>query len=82
VDGGEWIVSDQALPRSAIVTCLSQGQPCLNVFSGRTGIVTGRQQVVIDRMADTHGTCDLTLGQVNAGTHVMVQRFHDGLLIG
>jgi len=71
VDGWHRIVLGQALPGFLEPACLCVGQPSLNIFARRTGIIACGQQIDVDRPLDAlRADIALLMRQVQRTRHI------------
>ena len=65
------VVPHQVLPSLLVPAGLCEVQPTLNVLAGGTGAVTGRQEVVVDRMGAARRTRLPPAGHIDRRAHVV-----------
>ena len=72
VDGGQRILGDELLPRRAIASRLSEGEPRLDVLAGGAGGVARRQMVDVDRALQAYRAAPAFAGQIDDGRDISV----------
>jgi len=82
VDGGHRIFFNKFLPGFMVFSSLGKRQPGLDIFTGRTSMIAGWKEILVDRSKRAKRSCAFRVsGKIRSGGQICFCGAHDHLSV-